>query len=52
MRPQRKPFVVEIKRTKQLCRKTAVAGANRTDPAARAGARTTVSLAMQSEGRV
>lgn len=52
MRPQRKPFVVEIRKAKQVCRKPAPAGANRTDPAVRTGVGATVSLAVQSEGRV
>lgn len=52
MRPQRKPFVVEIKKTKQFCRKPTPAEANRPDAVMlQRGAKTTVGLAIRSEGR-
>ncbi|MBB3391393.1 hypothetical protein FHT82_004165 [Rhizobium sp. BK275] len=37
MRPQRKPFITEIKKTKQFCRKPVPAEANRPDAAMKAG---------------
>ncbi|WP_416064960.1 hypothetical protein ACK9YZ_20240 [Rhizobium sp. ZK1] len=51
MRPQRKPFVVEIEKTKQLCRKPVPAEANRPDAAMKAGTKMAVGLAVRSEGR-
>jgi hypothetical protein len=51
MRPQRKPFVVEIKKTKQFCRKPVPAGASRPDAAMKTGTKTAVGLAIRSEGR-
>lgn len=51
MRPQRKPFVVEIKKTKQFCRKPASIEAHRADAVVRTGAKTAVNTAVRSEGR-
>jgi len=54
MRPQRKPFVVEIKKTKQFCRKPAPAEASCPGAAMRTETKTAVDLdpAIRSEGRV
>jgi len=51
MRPQRKPFIVEIKRTKPFCRKPAPVEANPRDAAMQGGTKTTVGLAIRREGR-
>lgn len=51
MRPQRKPFVVEIKKTKQFCRKPVPAEANRPDVAMKTRTKMAVGLAVRSEGR-
>ena len=51
MRPQRKPFVVEIKKTKQFCRKPASTKANRVDAVVQTGAKKAVDMAPWSEGR-
>ncbi len=47
MRPQRKPFIVEIKKAKQFCRKPAATAGNRTDVVAKAEAKS----AVRGEGR-
>lgn len=49
MRPQRKPFLVEIKKTKQFCRKPAEA--NRPGAALRIGTKKAVGPAIRREGR-
>jgi hypothetical protein len=51
MRPQRKPFVVEIKKAKQFSRKPTAAGAGSTDTSAPTGAQKVVSTAFRTEGR-
>lgn len=51
MRPQRKPFIVEIKRTKSFCRKPGPVEANPRDAAMQRGTMTTVGLAIRREGR-
>ena len=51
MRPQRKPFVVEIKKTKQFCRKPVSTEASRADAVAPVGAKTAANMAVRSEVR-
>jgi len=51
MRPQRKPFVVEIKKAKQFCRRPASTGANRADAVVQTGAKEAVDVALRIEGR-
>lgn len=50
MRPQRKSFIVEIKRTKQFCRKPVPTEANRPDAAMKTGTKMAVGLVIRSEG--
>ena len=51
MRPQRKPFITEIKKTKQFCRKPVPAEADRPGAALRTRAKMAVGLAIRNEGR-
>ncbi len=50
MRPQRKPFVVEIKKAKQFSRKPASAGAGRIEVATPTVAERAAKAAFRSEG--
>jgi len=51
MRPQRKPFVVEIRKTKQFCSKPASIKVNRADAVVQTGAKKAVDMALRIEGR-
>ncbi|MBB3444893.1 hypothetical protein FHT93_004766 [Rhizobium sp. BK379] len=51
MRPQRKPFVVEIKKTKQFVRKPASTETGRVDVVLHAGTKTTASTIIRGGGR-
>ncbi|RKD69386.1 hypothetical protein BJ928_104526 [Rhizobium sp. WW_1] len=51
MRPQRKPFVVEIKKSRRPRSKSSPAQAGREAPSARKGIEASVGLTLQREDR-